>query len=136
MRKRWVSVHTSAVRRLALNVVYDCHIPEVMGYPEQGYCFRRGDEVLLMWSGYFNDLMQAMWTVYGWLPDAMDAESPNLDQVPFLRQWNEQGEIGPEPLLITEVAVRAFSAAVAELKRVGSNLPDSARHGEALVGFL
>ena len=30
-----------------MNVVYDCHIREVMGYAERGYCFLRGDDALL-----------------------------------------------------------------------------------------
>jgi hypothetical protein len=122
-----------------VNVVYDCHIPEVMGYPERGYCFRRGGDALLMWDGYFSDLMDGMWRVYGWEFDPDEPDRPQLGQVPLLRAWNEQGWIGTDgPLPITELpaTVRAFRDAVAELRRAGPNLAESPQHGEALAAFL
>ena len=122
-----------------MNVVYDCHIPEVMGYAERGYCFRRGEDALLMWEGYFSDLMHAMWTLYGWEPDLDEPSAPNLGQVPLLREWNEEGWMGTDgPLLITGLGAtaNAFREAVAELRRAGLNLAESPQHGEALAGFL
>ena len=122
-----------------MNVVYDCHIPEMMGYAERGNCFRRGDDALLLWDGYFSDLMSGMWSVYGYEFDPDEPSHPHLDQVPLLREWNEQGTIGTHgPLLIAELpaTARAFRDAVAELRRVGPNWAESPQHGEALATFL
>lgn len=121
-----------------MNVVYDCHIPEVMGYAERGYCFRRGNDALLMWEGYFNDLMHAMWKVYGWEYNPDDPRHPHLDQVPLLREWNA-GWIGSEgPLTIPELSATAwaFRDAVKKLECTGPNLAESPRHGEVLADFL
>lgn len=122
-----------------MNVVYDCHIPEILGYYERGYRFLRGDDALIMWDGYFEDLMSGMWTVYGYEFDSDEPDHPNLEQVPLLRAWNEQGWIGTDgPLPIAELpaTARAFRDAVAELRRRGPNLAESPRHGEALADFL
>jgi hypothetical protein len=122
-----------------MNVVYNCHIPEVMGYPEQGYCFRRGDEAFLMWRGYFDDLMRAMWTVYAYDPDPEGPDGPNISQVPLLREWNEESVVGAyAPFLVSDPGrmALAFQAAVAALGRTGPCLKDSSTHGEALAGFL
>jgi hypothetical protein len=130
--RRW-----KAVRQV--NVVYNCHIPEVMGYAERGYCFRRGDDALFLWDGYFSDLMSGMWRVYGYEFDPDEPSHPHLDLVPMLREWNEQGTIGAHgPLLIAELpaTARAFRDTVAELRRAGAKLADSPQHGEALAAFL
>jgi len=122
-----------------LNVVYDCRIREVMGYPEPGYCFRRGDDAFLMWSGYLNNLMEGMWEIYGCEFDPDDPEHPHLGQVPLLQTWNETNYIGSHgPLTIMELpaTARAFREARAELRQAGPNLFDSLRHGEALATFL
>lgn len=122
-----------------MNVVYDCHIREVMGSPECGYCFRCGDDALLMWSGYFEDLMHGMWTVYGWEFDADKPDHPHLDQVPLLRSWNEASAIGtngPLPIAELPATARAFRDVIEELQRAGPNLAESPRHGEALAEFL
>src|SRR5688572_17490201 len=110
-----------------------------MGYAERGYCFRRSDDALLMWDGYFSELMHGMWTVYGWELDPAESDHPNLEQLPLLREWNEQGWIGTDaPLVIAELSAtaQAFRAAAVELRRVGPNLPKSPEHGEALAAFL
>jgi hypothetical protein len=120
-------------------VVFDCHIPEVMGYAERGDCFRRGDDILVMWDGYFRDLMSGMWTVYGWDFDPDQPDHPHLDQVPLLREWNEQGRIGthgPLPIGNLPATARAFRDAVAELRRGGPGLAESPQHGEAPAEFL
>lgn len=122
-----------------MNVVYDCHIREIMGYPERGYCFRRGDDALLIWDGYFSDLMSGMWKVYGYVFDPDEPDHPHLDQVPLLVEWNERGwfgKDGPLPIQDPPAAARAFRDAVARLRRVGTNLPESPQHGEALAAFL
>lgn len=121
-----------------MNVVYDCHIPQVMGYPEPGYCFLRGDNALLMWEGFFSDLMRGMWAVYGLEFDPDEPDHPHIDQVPLLREWNALGEIDGGPRSVAEVraTARAIREAVAELRRVGSNLAETPRHGEALAAFL
>jgi hypothetical protein len=121
-----------------LNVVYDCRIPEVMGYPERGYCFCRGGDALLMWSGYFSDLMYGMWALYGWESDPDDPDHPCLDQVPLLREWSEHwiGTHGPLPIAELPTTARAFRDAMTELQRAGPNHAESLEHGEALAAFL
>ncbi|MBA4189501.1 MAG: hypothetical protein C0467_16050 [Planctomycetaceae bacterium] len=121
-----------------MNVVYNCHIPEVMGYPEKGYCFSRGEDAFLMWGGYFYDLMQAMWTVYGRELDAERPDAPNLTQVPILAEWNT-GNIGSSaPFLLSEPGKMAiaFREAVAALGRAQPHLEESPIHGVALAEFL
>ena len=109
-----------------MKVVYNCHIPEVMGYANRGYCFRRGDEAFLIWEGYFSDLM-AMWSVY-WV---------NLTQVPLLGDWNDQ-RIADGPVSFKELpaTVRAFRESVDELRKTGGMLDESPQHGDFLVNFL
>jgi hypothetical protein len=119
--------------------MYNRHVSEVMGYPERGYCFRRGEDVFLMWDGYFDDLMRAMWTLYGYEPDPDDPDHPNLGQVPLLREWNEQSWIGTRgPFQIAELpaTVHAVRDAVTELGRRGPNIAESPQHGEALATYL
>jgi hypothetical protein len=109
-----------------------------MGHPERGYCFRRGGDALLMWDGYFSDLMRSMWRVYGWEADPDDAGHAHVDQVPLLQEWNE-GLIGTHRLLLIAelpAMVKALHAAVADLRRAGPNLAESPQHGEALIAFL
>ena len=122
-----------------MNVVYDCHIPEMMGYAERGYCFRRGDDALIMWDGYFSDLMRGMWSVYGWELDPDEQGHPHMGQVPLLREWSEKGCVGTNgQLAIAELSAtaRAFREAVAELRHASHNLAESPQHGEALAAFL
>jgi hypothetical protein len=122
-----------------VNVVYNCHIPDVMGYPERGYCFCSGNDAFLMWDGYLSDLMYAMWRVYGWEPDPDDPAHPHLDQVPLLREWNENGlkcTHGPMTIAELKATARAVRDAQAELNRAGPNLAESPRHGDALAAFL
>ena len=83
--------------------------------------------------------MHAMWTIYGLVPDPDDPSRPNFNQVPLLREWNEQHWIGSyAPLQIMDVpaTARAFREAVFEMGRSGSNLAESPAHGEALAAFL
>jgi len=126
------------VKAVSVNVLYDCHLSEVMGYPERNYCFRRSNDALLMWEGYFNDLMTAMWSLYGWKFDPDEPASPNFDQVPLLRAWNEGtiGKVDPQNVGELEATIRAFRAAVAELARRAPDRSDSARHGAALAEFM
>jgi hypothetical protein len=121
-----------------MQIVYDCHVREVMGYPQRGYCFRRGDDALLMGDGYFSDIMHAMWRIYGWESDPDEPDQPNLLQVPFLREWNAHGVGTHGPIQIAELATtaQAFRCAVAELRRTGSHLAESPQHGEALADFF
>ena len=121
-----------------MNIVYNCHIPEVMGYPERGYCFRRGDDAFLMWGGYFYDLMQAMWTVYGYVLDPERPYGPNFREVPLLQAWNEGGVGADTPFIVFDpgTLAHAYRSAVAALGQRGPCLEGSSIHGEALVGFL
>ncbi len=92
-----------------------------------------------MWEGYFSDLMNAMWVVYGWEFNPEEPNRPNLGQVPLLRDWNEGhliGAHGPSWIADLPAIASAVRDAVCELRRVGPNLRDSQQHGEALAGFL
>jgi hypothetical protein len=121
-----------------VNVVYNCHIPETMGYPERGYCFHHAENGFLMWKCYFDDLMRAMWRVYGWEFHPDEPDHPHLLQVPLLRDWNEGGisADGPTPIEAVAATAHAFRDALAELRRSGPELAESVEHGEALAAFL
>jgi hypothetical protein len=113
-----------------LNIVYDCHVPEVAGHPECAYRFLRGEDAFLMWSGYFDELMRSMWAIYGW--------EEELGKVPLLRDWNEGRLDIQSPLQISALMVtaNALRKVVAGLRQVGSSLLGSPAHGESLAAFF
>lgn len=119
-----------------MRVVYDCYVPEVMGYPQRGYRFQRGDDVFLMSEGCLSEIMGALWSVCGWEPDPDEPNQPNLSHVPLLVEWNDCGTIGTQgPIQILELAstARAFQNVLGELQSARSSSP---QHAEALVRFL
>ncbi len=122
-----------------MNVIYNCFTAETRFTADRGYRFLRGDDAFLMWSGYFDNLMDVMFEVYRYEPDPNNPQHRNIDLVPLLRAELEEGWIGTDgPVTIMELAntVRALSDAIARLGQTTPCLPESPQHGQALVKFL